>query len=781
MANLPTTSASKLDASDEEIQRTAEMYRPKPLGSLVASAQRITNKKIANRRGWGKAEDWQGDAWDMHDLVGEQHFLANTLAGRQAQAKFYVGRVSQDPTEIPEPLDDDQSLASKVFTQFRGSAGQWAQIVRRCCQNLFVAGDGWLCGIPKYMLPDNDIPRPEQRVSLSELSLTDLEWKMLSVSEISANGTTLKIILGEGPDEIIETTADDVYLIRVWEPHPRRWWQADSATRASLPVLRELVSLTMHISAQVDSRLAGAGILVVPDSARRAIAIAQGLDPDTESDPFTEALMEAMSTAIRDRSSAAAVVPLVVTVPDEATGLFQHITFSTPLDGEARNLRDEAIRRLALGQDCPPELLLGTADTNHWGAWLVRDDVVTTHVEPRLALICDAVTTQFLWPVLIATGMPEEEAKGYVIWYDVSQLVQRPNRFQDAQVLHANKAISDDAFREAGGFGDSDAPTPIQQAVEIAVEMAVANPALVDNMAEIIAAFSEVLNPAYTNEVTLPESPTETGEEVLEGDPAVQPAAQVTTTTNVNNQPGTGAQNQGPPDTAPAGLAAAGSWNDTHDDEGHTSACIVALPDDPDELPGPEEKHATLVYFGETAVLEEFAEDAREMLMASVAAVAAKHAPEVCEVVGDGLLGNDDPKAHVLFLDPRYLLPIRHALLAETNVDVLHNVDPGVTHYPRFTAHVTMGYGELDEQALRDAANHLAVRFDRLALWWGDERYEFDLAGYHAHPDDPYGQVNEHDLLAQADGEAPGEWASTNPYADNPLYAPYPNSKGHTK
>jgi hypothetical protein len=190
------------------------------------------------------------------------------------------------------------------------------------------------------------------------------------------------------------------------------------------------------------------------------------------------------------------LVPLVVTVPDEATSLFQYLTFAKPLDTEARNLRDEAIRRLALGQDAPPELLLGTAGMNHWGAWLVREDVVNTHIEPPLGLICDALTTQYLWPVLKEQGMSAEEAEQYVVWYDVSHMVMRPNRLADAVTLYGLDVISDAALRDAGGFGEQDAPATLDRPVEIAIELAMKNPGLIDNMAAIIQAFKEVLSPS---------------------------------------------------------------------------------------------------------------------------------------------------------------------------------------------------------------------------------------------------------------------------------------------
>src|SRR5699024_10799802 len=239
-----------------------------------------------------------------------------------------------------------------------------------------------------------------------------------------------------------EYDPDDLYLIRVWRPHPRKWWEADSPTRSSLPVLKELVGLTMHVSAQGDSRLAGAGILAPPQSVQRALATQAGLDPETTGDMFTEGLIEAMLTPIGDRASASAIVPLVVTVPDESVDKIKHISYSQPLDGTAQGLRDEAIRRLALGQDAPPELLLGTGNMNHWGGWLVQSETVETHIEPVLALICDAITSQYIWPALMDQGMSEEEAQEFVVWYDVDHLIARPNRGSDAQQLHERGAIS---------------------------------------------------------------------------------------------------------------------------------------------------------------------------------------------------------------------------------------------------------------------------------------------------------------------------------------------------
>ena len=486
--------------------------------SLVASARRVTNHTVAStsfRRSTHEA--WQDDGWSMYDLVSELRFVATTLAQRTSKAKLFVGQINEDPNSDPIP-STDAKMKQILEALGDGHLGM-ARLIERLTLNLFVPGDGWLVGIPKELLEETEAQRDARMVSrngqptqnsrgfaevaspqrvdrtpgsqsesatvddepLNQDTLDSLDWRMLSIAEVQfIQGDLVQLRLGPTEEEIVKAQPDDLYLIRVWRPHPRYWWNADSPTRSSLPVLRELVGLTMHISAQVDSRLAGAGVFIVPESASRAAKRAAGLADDSQEDPFTDAMIEGMLTPIGDRSNASAVVPLVFTVPDDVTEHFHHITFDKPLDTEARPLREEAIRRLALGLDAPPELLLGTDGMNHWGAWLVQEEVVTAHIVPPLELICDALTTQYLRPILVANGMDQEQAEQFVIWYDVSGLIVRPNRSADAQQLYDKGVLSDKALREANGFDESDAPQEMTDdpVIKAVFEMVQQDPAL---------------------------------------------------------------------------------------------------------------------------------------------------------------------------------------------------------------------------------------------------------------------------------------------------------------
>ena len=364
---------------------TTHPGRPVRDGSLVASAQRVTagtlnpRTQVGHGRSPSPAADtgWQADAWDMYDLVGELQFLVNNLANRTAQARLYVGRVGDDTTDDPQRVPD-QRIAG-VLTALADSPKQLRQHVARLSAGLRVAGEGWLAGVPSAMMPRSlmtatsldprDLDRPVKSSGGIDggTDLGDIEWRALSTDEVvfpEEGRVTLR--LGGGEGETPTFSVDDVLLIRVWRPHPRRHHEPDSPVRSLLPALRTLVGLDMRTAAQIDSRLAGAGMLVVPASAqqslRSAAALAQGIGIDeVPEDQFTQALMLAMLEPIRDRSNASALVPIVATVPDEATDRFSYMDFSKPLDDGAPGMVDQAIRRIALGMDCPPELLLGAS------------------------------------------------------------------------------------------------------------------------------------------------------------------------------------------------------------------------------------------------------------------------------------------------------------------------------------------------------------------------------------------------------------------------------------
>jgi hypothetical protein len=242
---------------------------------------------------------------------------------------------------------------------------------------------------------------------------------------------------------------DDAVVIRVWRPHPRNHLLADSPVRSVLPILSEIEYLTRHIFAQVQSRLAGAGILELAQG--MTFPVVPGTEGLATADQFMQMLGDAMIRPIKDPSSPASIVPIVVTSPDELIGKMNHTTFWSPLDEHAVELRTEAIRRLALGMEIPPEIMLGQGDVNHWSGWLIDESAIKAHIEPLLGIVTNAITVKYI-----------RNATDSDMWRIVANTAQmrlRPDRSKEALELYDRGELDGEALRRETGFDEDDAPT----------------------------------------------------------------------------------------------------------------------------------------------------------------------------------------------------------------------------------------------------------------------------------------------------------------------------------
>jgi hypothetical protein len=296
------------------------------------------------------------------------------------------------------------------------------------------------------------------------------DWFVIAATEISRKGDDT-FTIGTGSDKI-EADTNDSMVIRIWRPHPRQPKKSTSPSRAVLPILSEIERLTMHVAAQLDSRLTSSGMLILPSQFSFPTLPSRKLnagDPDTGeavasqvSNPaqaFADLLVEIASIAIDDPSDASAKVPIVTQVDGEYIDKVQFLKFWTDLDEHAIELRTEAIRRLALGLDMPPEVLTGTADTNHWAAWQIDEAAIKSHSEPLLKVITSSLTVGYLRPVLESLGMDPDEAETFAIAADTADLRLRPNRSKEAMELYDRGVLSKVAVVRENGFDETDVMT----------------------------------------------------------------------------------------------------------------------------------------------------------------------------------------------------------------------------------------------------------------------------------------------------------------------------------
>lgn len=453
---------------------------------------------------------WQSEAWALLDEVGELWFAGSWVSAALSRIRIVAAKVTDnneeprilggiaplaeydsaghrkpvsdadEPKPKPVDSDDDRKVAELIAHWAGGPSGQ-EQVLARVGWHLGIAGDTYLVAreesAPVVPGADPDAPRtttPGTDTDPAPLELPesgggsgvdDLIWAAYSNEELTSKNGAWSVSDGGTPYDLPDGKS---LVIRCWRPHPRKFRQAASAVRAALPILRELRGLTQHVSAQIESRLAGAGLLLLPQS-MTFVSTSQDGQPDGP-DPFITMLMEAMVTPIKDRDSAAAVVPLVVRVPDESIGKAQYIRFGdTQLDKTARDLRDEAIERLALSLDLPREVVTGLGATNHWSAWQIDESAIKMHVAPIAATFCHALTVGWLHPALKAMGIAD--ATDYLVWFDTTPLVLRPDRSEQAQELYDRAVIGAEALRRETGFAETDAPSESERKEQLLIRI----------------------------------------------------------------------------------------------------------------------------------------------------------------------------------------------------------------------------------------------------------------------------------------------------------------------
>lgn len=420
---------------------------PRP-GAILASARNYTTNrsqaKVDKQRS-RTAEEWMHAAWDFFDMIPEYHQGCLALGALLSRAKLVVEERGADgvwrPTENPAVLQVHNEL-------YGGEEGQ-AEMLRQFGIHFSVTGEGWLIAESGATSPD--------------------QWMVASPTVVRKGaGSTWRV-----NDEDL---AGNPLVIRIWRAHSLDRKKADSPTRAILPVLSELLQLTKRVAAQIDSRLLGGGLLLLPSETSFGVAPQKALnvgDPvmggtdslaPGDAQGLADMLVEQANRAIANPEDPSAVFPIIGETPGEFIDKARHLTFWSELDKTAPKLRSESINRIANGMDIPPEVLLGAQGSNHWNAWLSDEVSVKIHAEPNLKTIVTSLSSGYLRPAL--TGIVDDPTR-FRYSSDTSQMRLRPNRSKEALELNDRLILSDEATARENGFEPSDLMTKDEQATKI--------------------------------------------------------------------------------------------------------------------------------------------------------------------------------------------------------------------------------------------------------------------------------------------------------------------------
>lgn len=402
-------------------QTTAQAPRP---SVLLSSAQflRNANRSVARKtRISREGARWQAEAWRYRDTVGELRYAVSWFSNAMSRAALRPARRQADGSWKTVETGPEVETLEAIF------GTNQSQMLKAMGEHYFIAGEWYLIGL--------NIDQPDE------------EWFTVAPEELTRNGDIYYLTMGG--ERLAINPEDSAAVIRIHNPHPRDRSAPDSPVRAVLSNLAEIEGLSRHIQAQVRSRLAGAGILFITNEMtfQGPVGDNEGTEADSTNDPFMQALGNAMIAAIEDPGDPASFVPIVARVPGDQVDKINHMTFWSAIDEKAGEMRDSAIRRFALGVDLPPELLLGTSDVNHWGAWQIEESSIKAHIEPALEVVAASATT------LLRDALDDDDV---IVLYDTSALRLRPNRSKEAMELYDRGEIKAKALLRETGFADED-------------------------------------------------------------------------------------------------------------------------------------------------------------------------------------------------------------------------------------------------------------------------------------------------------------------------------------
>lgn len=439
---------------------------------------------------------WQWEAWRHYDICGEMRFVVNWMGNAVSRCRLYAAQVTDDGVVGDEVEDERVKLIAE--TMF-GTPAAKAQAQRLMGINMMVAGDCFIVA-EGYQNAQED------------------KWYVCSSSEVYRRGDDIMVrrsITHGGGQYKLNPKTD--LLIRAWNPHPRRYDAADSTVRAILPVLREMEQCTKRVFAELDSRLAGAGILLLPDNIDFARSPQENPGDPLPSgvDGFAALLQRTMATSMQQRDSAAAVVPIILQAATDALDKIKHLTFDSTISEHISELRKDAVGRMAMSLDIPPEVLTGMGGSNHWSSWQIEESSIKIHIEPLLIQLADALNIGYFQPALKAAGIANPEKM--TLWFDIAALTVRPNRSEQAMQFAEKEFISAKAARENAAFTEDDAPSKQELQYALVKALVLAQPAY--------AGDPEVQKILGLPKIALPAAPAPPGSgDLMPGDPGYDEA-----------------------------------------------------------------------------------------------------------------------------------------------------------------------------------------------------------------------------------------------------------------
>lgn len=360
-----------------------------------------------------------------YDTIGEINFTSKFLARQISRVRFYPATLHEDMTTT----EIKTGAPVEILNQVQDPGGGRSQFLFDYGRLMFLTGEGAL-----FEYDDGT------------------KWKFLWKDELRPLPEDATLFRRVRYDQSFTDEVGRAY--RFWSPHPRWSEQPDAPMLAVQDICEELLILTLGVRATALTRLTN-GILAVPTQLSPN-PLEPGMDEDPQQNPFLSDWIEHVSAQIDNPASVEARIPFLIEGDYEYIDRLKWIKTHDPAtDYMERELRKEAIERLALSLDMSPEDLLGYTNANHWTGRQVQLDRWRMFGFNKAEQFATSLCSAYLRPALEEDGYSGWE--NVVIGFDDSQVVISPDRTEDALKANAAGLLSGEATLAALGWSEKDA------------------------------------------------------------------------------------------------------------------------------------------------------------------------------------------------------------------------------------------------------------------------------------------------------------------------------------
>ena len=416
----------------------------------------------------GRARNmWQDEAWGYFDALPEVKNGARFKGRSLSKLRLNIGvqlEPGAEPVPVPqlEEIEDQEqcppavlAAANDVLDRLAGGKGH-DHLLDRWGRNSFVAGEAFLVGYK-----DDSSPTGETfyMASPDELRITDRgQWALVLDPE-------------DKPTDWVPLPTDTSIMVRIWNQHARYGNLPDSSVRGVTDICEILLAERNSELGDAFSR-ANNGILIMPHS---MVGYAPPLDDDAPEagsaalrNPVIRDIYEHITTPIQNPRSASVAAPYIMTADADDIEKVRYLTFTS--DRGAPEKIVQLRQQLAQGVDLPEEILLGFGNATYSNSWIINDQTWTFYLQPDATQFMSALTMGLFRPLLLSGGTDAAWARKLCIWFDKSQLVGDPDESDNAFKAVELGLIGDTAGRHRLGYAESEAPTPDDIALRIALK-----------------------------------------------------------------------------------------------------------------------------------------------------------------------------------------------------------------------------------------------------------------------------------------------------------------------